>query len=1101
MTIPRARASVLCFGGWGLQTMLHLWPRLRCLQEERQLLAIAGQIPDLSRITAFAGILTNPVVGADPDLHEPVVVVRPNQELFPEPSFVEERIARREFANAARARAAHTATEQHAAQLFAEANAAGLLSSLDLADQPPYARGLQPDTRMTREEMFKIGIQAAEAIAQAIIRSVIDPTRLDEAQTGDPLVQTTIYVVASLAEPLTSALIWPIVSEIVQRLGSRSTVSVIGLFGVGSFAESNVRILEEAAAFATLRELEALAGLSVPVAAPAQAAGHADGLDQLIRIVRDTGKPGWERRVGQRLFNRLFLIDREKSNQSLARDPHELAVLISNAIESFLVADGTNYIDRHLGVDGDLLHASPTISPHAQRQVYSIIGTANDYIPLRQYLVAAVAEECKRIVRAEMFEAALDHGETSLHELGVTAERVVRHLASPAFRHIIQGERAGAIGWHRRRPAGQAAERWLPQLRVNPSYVLPGHLRQQLQRAAPWEWSLKLRRHVHRAATQLDADIESRAIAQAWGVGFTAPPDFSQPAVCARWGPPIVRAELEEYQRKSWSARHQHDRRYIPAALHKALAIALRDAASGPGGLLTAQRRLSQWIDQIGDILAQDRIRLAAESDTDWQESYMRDHRRWDASLIAQAASQPQPAAVFIRASLIGLAIWFAAFNWLLYESGRPPTLLNLALVGAACIAATCGLAALPLWVNRLRVRRLWNRRVRLATRRLSRNINTQVRNSLARVYQELHDGLGDLERPFHQSIERLRAWSEPIDPSAVLPRGLLQTHLRIARVSEEVWLSLQELVRAARATPAHGSSQAYFQALWRDGASLGKDWHSNGDRLVHALRLALESELNRVQLPRVIALKAWSGQGSPADVEQALRDGTWCGFRRDAGAGQACSACPLGPPAGTPADQPWLPNSGSCAMGCGGRDRWDLAAVVIAVARRATDHLLPQATMLPNRPEFIRFINECHSIEHLLGLSQGGRRDEYWRAFADQMLARAKPAACFEINDQFNYEPIEVGFATTADHRSSPLARQTGQLSFGLLSTHDPLSISMVRTISGLGLDDLRLAERCEREFHSLHSFDRQAIELIHGGALYGDPPPGLVSYDEIIF
>ena len=62
----RTRAAVLCFGGWGLQTMLHLWPRLRLIQEERQILGIDRELPNLDRLTAFAAILpkTAPASGS-----------------------------------------------------------------------------------------------------------------------------------------------------------------------------------------------------------------------------------------------------------------------------------------------------------------------------------------------------------------------------------------------------------------------------------------------------------------------------------------------------------------------------------------------------------------------------------------------------------------------------------------------------------------------------------------------------------------------------------------------------------------------------------------------------------------------------------------------------------------------------------------------------------------------------------------------------------------------------------------------------------------------------------------------------------------------------
>ena len=66
----RTRAAGACFGGWGLQTMLHLWPRIRLIQEEREVLGIDRARPTLHRLTGFAAILpeTGPASGTIPAL-------------------------------------------------------------------------------------------------------------------------------------------------------------------------------------------------------------------------------------------------------------------------------------------------------------------------------------------------------------------------------------------------------------------------------------------------------------------------------------------------------------------------------------------------------------------------------------------------------------------------------------------------------------------------------------------------------------------------------------------------------------------------------------------------------------------------------------------------------------------------------------------------------------------------------------------------------------------------------------------------------------------------------------------------------------------------
>ena len=154
---------------------------------------------------------------------------------------------------------------------------------------------------------------------------MIDPTRLDSMQSRDPLVQTTIYVIAPLSEPLASALVWPVVSELVGALRRRHVSRVIAFFSTASFAPDDGRAIEEATAHMARRELEALTG----------SAGQDDRPDLLSRLIADCGGAVWEERVGKRLFDVVHLIDREKSNQALAESALDLSVLVGNAVEAF----------------------------------------------------------------------------------------------------------------------------------------------------------------------------------------------------------------------------------------------------------------------------------------------------------------------------------------------------------------------------------------------------------------------------------------------------------------------------------------------------------------------------------------------------------------------------------------------------------------------------------------------------------------------------------------------------------------------------------------------------------------------------------------------
>ncbi len=115
--------------------------------------------------------------------------------------------------------------------------------------------------RARREDMFRAGALHEDAVSRLVESYLLDPIRQDYLSPDDPFVQTTLYVVAPMFEPLASALVWPVVAGLMQRLGRRHISTVVGIFATGSYAVDRTRAVEDAAAYAALAELEALTGV------------------------------------------------------------------------------------------------------------------------------------------------------------------------------------------------------------------------------------------------------------------------------------------------------------------------------------------------------------------------------------------------------------------------------------------------------------------------------------------------------------------------------------------------------------------------------------------------------------------------------------------------------------------------------------------------------------------------------------------------------------------------------------------------------------------------------------------------------------------------
>ena len=267
LNYPHTRAAILCFGGWGLQVMFHLLPRLQAAQEQR--VALGATTADLRRLTSMGAILADPLLNGDQQAQFFVRQPRLEQVL---PAFYIEKLLNRLDREGTRngdggQSGLLTASEKRAVALLRASEA--MLQPLTVPGRGFYvpATGLTPQFdgtgpqtsrggRATRRDFLHAGLLHAESMARLLETHMLDPIRQDDLVDDDPFVQTTLYVIAPLYEPLTSALIWPLVAKLMHRLGQRHVSQVVGMFATGSYATDLTRPVEDASAFAALAELE-----------------------------------------------------------------------------------------------------------------------------------------------------------------------------------------------------------------------------------------------------------------------------------------------------------------------------------------------------------------------------------------------------------------------------------------------------------------------------------------------------------------------------------------------------------------------------------------------------------------------------------------------------------------------------------------------------------------------------------------------------------------------------------------------------------------------------------------------------------------------------
>jgi len=772
LNYAHSRAAILCFGGWGLQVMYHLLPRLQAAQEQR--VALGATTADLRRLTSMGAILADPLLNADQQAQFYVRQPRLDQAL---PAFTVEkllnRIAREEArGNQGGASGLLTAAEKRAVALLHASEA--MLQPLTIPGRPFYvpASGLTPqfdvaaqqtsqDRRATRRDFLHAGLLHAESLARLLETHLLDPIRQDDLVDDDPFVQTTLYVIAPLFEPLTSALIWPLVAHLMQRIGQRHVSQVVGMFATGSYATDLTRPVEDASAFAALAELEYLSGIQARQ-------GEDQAFTALKQLVTRIA-PEMAEVVGQPLFDYLYILDREKSNQGLAQDSHELAVTAANALEALVVAGGNLYVQEQLGVG---MHGS-------EGRPYSLVGAGGDYVPITPLLQAVNRQEESRLVREwvlrnsdpallanvdllELRGPTLD-GTTELITLELTQEKVLAQLANHLGDVLAE-----------RNPTA------VDQLKVAQAFVLPQPTAQQLRRVRPTRWSDALQGHLHDLEQYLTLAVGPDFLDEAWGIRAVEP------------GRPWFLYDVDD--------------RLLPAEVARMQKQLLKLLAASPMGLTLAQAQTQHWLHELDQLRSRVQSVVTPSARHLARVQRMLSLRNWELSYLQAVSTTPSFGGIMGRAGAVVLVVAIIAFLYLLY-AGRSWTASDtLSLAG---FAAGIGLAGVITYcVTQDRVRTLRRERIALAQRMLTAQLRDSVSDGFVRVYDRLGELLTHWNRMLAEAASELATLSTPPAMPTMPPPGIPLQPIYQPHLNERLWNRCLAYLRAQQDTQGRHSEE-----------------------------------------------------------------------------------------------------------------------------------------------------------------------------------------------------------------------------------------------------------------------------------------------------
>ncbi len=770
-----SRAAILCFGGWGIQTLFHLLPRLQAAQEQREALGASGA--DLSKITNFASILAEPLL--DDESRVQFYVRQPQLEQPLPPFYIEKLLTRLER------EAVRPFDEQTSGMLSASERRAMLLMAATESVLKPVtygtpdflmpAQGLAmanprpnpsqespaaPVRRATRTEIFRAGLLHAEQMARLLEVHLLDPIRQDMLVEDDPFVQTTLYVVAPLFEPLSAALVWPLVAQLMERVGRQHVSEVIALFATGSYATDLSRPLEEAASFAALAEIEALTGIR----------RHGDTQSVMRELVAQTS-PALAEAVGQPLFDHIYLLDREKSNQGLAQHSHELAVVAANTIEALSVAGGNLFIQEQLGLGITAGELRP----------YSVIGAAADYVPLPQIFHAVNRQEESRLVREWVLRNSDELQSASLDERTGSAERADADLAGLPSATVAQA----AI-----RLPGVLEEpnpTTLEELAVSQQFILPQPMAATLRRTPAADWGKTFQRHVDELTEYIALAVGREAMDEALG--------------CS-----AINAD------KEWFLTAADDR-LLPVTVAHMQEQLLDELATSPTGLTRAQNQVRRWLQELDT--ARHRLFTAATPNARLLARVQRELalRNWEVS-YAQAVANAPAASTILNRTLLAVAtvtILSLGYLWLVQGSWDPVR------DGLSLLGFVVGISFVGALIYRLayaRIRRLRRERVAQAQAELNALVQENVSDALVAAYDRLRTLLTNWAQMLAEAASELNSLSTaPVLP-AVPPPGVPLIKLYQPHVNQALWDSCLEFLRTQQDAQGQKSEER-LDRIW----------------------------------------------------------------------------------------------------------------------------------------------------------------------------------------------------------------------------------------------------------------------------------------------
>lgn len=371
-----SRAALIGLGGWGCRALAHLWPRLRLADERRSL--VTPYLTPIYYAASFALVM--------PDDAGQITVARPRVGHWDTPAFAE---------SPWHALSDRAVEGRRDSEAWRKETYQRLQETVEVLQTYAPPSGI---VYLGRKALVHTLAAHESSITQQLMW-IMDQARADRGEPAAEIARLTIYLLASLAEDVTSVLIWPLAALIRQAVGNYTPIEIIGLFQADSFAAPSVRPYELASIHLALQEMAALESPD-----PAR--------HERIRAELPHGR--WLESLGTHPMDLRYLFSREKVGGTMAQGEGEIITMVANALEAFLLSDADRFLSERLAPDMDMLH---------EKNGYSSLGAASVYVPVEVMRARSRDQVRLHLLRDQFLAPLIPEQTRQIEELAQTLAR------------------------------------------------------------------------------------------------------------------------------------------------------------------------------------------------------------------------------------------------------------------------------------------------------------------------------------------------------------------------------------------------------------------------------------------------------------------------------------------------------------------------------------------------------------------------------------------------------------------------------------------------------------------------------------------------------